>query len=60
MKTIEYKITEIEEPITKKELRTLKKFLGEFKLRTNAGVEIHSSEISKGIWNGIAIERIGY
>ena len=41
---ITYNILEIEEPITKNELRTLKKFLGEFTLETNAGIDIHSSE----------------
>ena len=33
--SITYKISEIEEPITKNELRTLKKFLGEFTIETN-------------------------
>ena len=55
---IEYKIEDFEEPITKKELRTLKKFLGEFTLKTNAGLEIHSSEMENGKWNGITIEKV--
>jgi hypothetical protein len=50
-----YKITEIEEPITKNELRTLKKFLGEFTIETNAGLDIHSSEMNDGKWNDITI-----
>ena len=50
-----YKITDIEEPITKNELRTLKKFLGEFTIETNAGLDIHSSEMNDGKWNGITI-----
>ena len=54
---LEYKITDFEEPITKKELRTLKKYLGEFTLKTNAGVDIHSSEMNDGKWNGIKIEK---
>jgi hypothetical protein len=55
---IKYKITEIEDNITKAELRVLKKFLGEFTLKTNAGVDIHSSEIKNDRWNGIKIERL--
>jgi hypothetical protein len=58
VKTIEYKITTIEEPITKSELRVLKKFLGEFTLKTNAGVDLHSSEVKNGKWNGITIKRL--
>ena len=55
---LEYKITEIEEPITKNELRILKKFLGRFTLETNAGVDIHSSEVVSSKWNGITIKRL--
>jgi hypothetical protein len=55
---ITYEITAIEEPITKAELMTLKKFLGEFTLRTNAGIDIHSSEIKGGEWKGCKIERL--
>ena len=51
-----YKITEIEEPITKLELRILKKFLGKFTLDTNAGIELHSSEIKDGKWNDITFK----
>jgi hypothetical protein len=58
VRTIEYKITTIEEPITKSELRVLKKFLGEFTLKTNAGVDLHSSEVKNGKWNGITIKRL--
>jgi len=57
-KIIEYRISEFEEPITKQELRTLKKYLGEFTLITNAGLELHSTEIKNGKWNGIIIKRI--
>jgi len=53
-----YKIEDFEEPISKKDLRTLKKYLGEFTLKTNAGLEIHSSEMENGTWNGIKIERL--
>ena len=52
---ITYKISEIAEPITKNELRTLKKFLGEFTIETNAGLDIHSSEMYDGKWNDITI-----
>jgi len=53
---ITYKISEIEEPITKNELRTLKKFLGEFTIETNAGLDIHSSEMNGGKWERITIK----
>lgn len=56
--SIEYKITEIEDPITKDELKVLKKFLGEFTLKTNAGLDIHSSEVKGGKWNGITLKRL--
>ena len=56
--SIEYKITEIEDPITKDELKVLKKFLGEFTLKTNAGLDIHSSEVKDGKWNGITLKRL--
>ena len=58
MKTVIYKIEDFEDNITKDELRTLKKFLGEFTLRTNCGVDIHSSSMNLGSWNGIKIERL--
>lgn len=58
MSIIEYKISQIENPISKDELRVLKKFLGEFVLKTNAGVDIHSSELKDGKWNGIKLERL--
>tara|TARA_B110000971_G_scaffold209859_1_gene236466 strand:- start:885 stop:1055 length:171 start_codon:yes stop_codon:yes gene_type:complete len=54
--TVKYKITQIEEPITKLELRILKKFLGKFTLDTNAGIELHSSEIKDGKWNDITFK----
>ena len=58
-KTVTYKITEIEEPITKKVLRYLKESMkGDFTLITNAGLEIHSSEMKDGKWNGITIKRL--
>ena len=56
--SIEYKINEIEDPITKDELKVLKKFLGEFTLKTNAGIDIHSSEVKGGKWNGITLKRL--
>ena len=58
MRVIEYKIKEIENPITKEELRVLKKFLGEFTLKTNAGIDIHSSEVKGDKWNGITLKRL--
>jgi len=58
-KIITYKITdEWGDAITKKELRTMKKFLGPFTLETNAGLDIHSSEMENGMWNGITIKRV--
>jgi hypothetical protein len=58
-KQIIYKITEIEEPISKSKLKELKSDMnGDFTLLTNAGVEIHSSEIEGGKWNGITIKRL--
>ena len=56
--SIEYKITDFEKNITKDELRVLKKFLGEFTLKTNAGLDIHSSEVKDGKWNGITLKRL--
>lgn len=58
MRVIEYKIEEIENPITKEELRVLKKFLGEFTIKTNAGIDIHSSEVKGDKWNGITLKRL--
>ena len=58
MNVIEYKIEEIENPITKEELMVLKKFLGEFTLKTNAGLDIHSSEVKGDKWNGITLKRL--
>ncbi len=58
MNIIEYKISQIENPITKDELRVLKKFLGEFTLKTNAGLDIHSSEVKDGKWNGITLKQL--
>lgn len=55
---ITYKILDFEEPITRNELRTLKKFLGDFTIETNAGLDIHSSEMNDGKWNGITIKRL--
>lgn len=56
---ITYRIKDIEEPITKQELRKWKEWIGgDCTLKTNAGVEIHSSEMCNGKWNGIKIERL--
>ena len=58
-KTLTYKITEFKEPISKDGLRYLKKIMGgDFTLITNAGLEIHSSEMENGKWNGITIKRL--
>ena len=59
-KIITYKIDDWADPITKKELRTMKKFLGPFTLQTNAGLDIHSSEMENGMWNEITIKKIKY
>jgi hypothetical protein len=53
-----YKIEDFEEPISKQELLVLKKYLGEFTLTTNAGIDIHSSEIKNGVWKGITLKRL--
>lgn len=67
---VNYKITDFEEPITKKMLLTMKQKLGDFVLSTNAGVEIRSSEaepVSNKFgkkmsntfnWKGITIHKI--
>ncbi len=63
---IAYFIDEIEEPITKTMLRHMKKEFrvdaighrGEVTLYTNAGVELKSTEIKKGMWEGIKIVKV--
>ena len=58
LNSITYIITEIEEPISKKILLQLKEFMGgDFTLHTNAGVELHSSEVVDNTWKGIKILR---
>lgn len=55
---VSYVIEDFEEPIRKDQLRKIKSELGgNFTLITNAGVEIHSSEIRDNVWNGIRILR---
>lgn len=54
---VKYVIEDMEEPITKEVLRKIKSELGEYTLITNAGVELHSSELIGGVWNGITIKR---
>ena len=48
------------EPITKQMLRFIKNQYKPFALivRTNAGLELHHSEIAAGEWNGIKIEKV--
>ena len=55
---LEYKVEGIEKPITKEELRELKKVFNEFTLRTNAGIELHSSEVKQNKWENITFERL--
>ena len=55
---LEYKVEEVENPITKEELRELKKVFNEFTLRTNAGIELHSSEVKQNKWENITFERL--
>jgi len=55
---VSYIIEDIEEPITKKMLRHIKSELGGgYTLVTNAGVDLHSSEVVDGKWNEIRIVR---
>ena len=52
-----YKTTDFDN-ITKYHLLYLKKQMGgDFVLKTNAGIDLHSSEIKNGSWNGIKIIR---
>lgn len=58
-KSVTYEITDFEEPISKSTLREWKKIIGgNYTLNTNAGVELHSTEIKYGKWNGITIKRL--
>jgi len=58
-RTVTYTIIDIEEPVTKRFLRNTKELLnGDFTFVTNAGVEIHSSEMKYGKWNGITFKRL--
>ena len=58
LNSITYIITEIEEPITKEVVLQLKEFMGgDFTLHTNAGVELHSSEVVDNTWKGIKVLR---
>lgn len=55
---VSYIINDIEEPITKNMLTHIKSELGgNYTLVTNAGVELHSSEVVDNKWNGIRIVR---
>ena len=55
---VSYIINEIEEPITKKMLNKIKSELGGgYTLVTNAGVDLHSSEVVDNMWNEIRILR---
>ena len=54
-----YKIMDIEDNLTKKDLKEFKKTMGgDFTLKTNCGVDVHSSEMENGVWNGITIKRL--
>lgn len=46
--------------LTKNELRNYKKELGEYTLKTNAGIELHSGEMDGNKWEGITIEKVPY
>ena len=57
--TLIYKITDFEDNLTKQDLKTFKENMGgDFTLKTNCGLDIHSSEMKNGKWNGIKIERL--
>ena len=55
--TVVYEIIEFEDCITKQMLRSMKEQLGGGKMTliTNAGLDIHSSEMNGNTWNGIKI-----
>jgi len=58
LNSITYIISDIEESISKKVLLQLKDLMGgDFTLHTNAGIQIHSSEMENNTWNGIKIYR---
>jgi len=55
---VSYIIEDIEEPMTKKMLKHIKSELGgKYTLVTNAGVDLHSSEVVDNKWNDIRILR---
>jgi len=57
-KLVTYEINEFQEPITKEEILKISEWVGgaPCTIKTNAGVELHSSE--KGVFKGIKIERL--
>lgn len=58
LNSITYIISDVEEPISKKVLLQLKDLMGgDFTLHTNAGIQVHSSEMENNTWNGIKIFR---
>jgi hypothetical protein len=55
---VNYHIKGFEEPISKKMLLHIKKELGgDYILKTNAGVELHSKEVKNNKWKGIKVLR---
>jgi hypothetical protein len=56
---VNYKIRGFQEPISKKMLLHIKKELGgDYILKTNAGVELHSKELRNNTWKGIKVLRM--
>ena len=56
---VNYKIRNFQEPISKKMLLHIKKELGgDYLLKTNAGVELHSKELRNNTWKGIKVLRM--
>lgn len=56
---VNYKIRNFQEPISKKMLLHIKKELGgDYILKTNAGVELHSKELRNNTWKGIKVLRM--
>jgi len=55
---VSYVINDYEEPIRKDQLRKIKSELGgSFTLITNAGVDVHSSELRNNVFENITILR---
>jgi len=58
-KIVRYEIKDIEEPLTKNDIRRFNDIVGgKMILKTNAGLDLHSSELNGNYWNDIKIERL--